>query len=82
MKSKKTIMIIILSVVVIGGGFWFWTRGGISGKANSANTPANAEAKVMPAVKVSNEVVADGVVVPLQKSALSLPVGGIVAQVF
>lgn len=77
MKGKKRWIIITLVLVVIGSTYWLWEHGSFGNKVSGAN----AQAPVLPAVKAGSEVVANALVVPVEKAALSLPVGGIVAQV-
>jgi HlyD family secretion protein len=73
---KKWILI-ALALVVVGAVAYVVLGRGTSATASEA-TPQAAE---LPAVKASQEVVADAVVVPVRSAKLSLPTGGIVAEV-
>ena len=74
---KWIIIFVVVAAVVAGGAYWFFGRDGAT--ASASPTPANAE-KMAPVV-ASNDVVADAVVVPLQSARLSMPAGGIAAEV-
>jgi multidrug resistance efflux pump len=73
---KKWILI-ALALVVVGAVAYAVLGRGTSATASEA-TPQASE---LPAVKASQEVVADAVVVPVRSAKLSLPTGGIVAEV-
>lgn len=74
----KKLMFAIVLVLVAGGGFALYSQGTLRpAPPLEASTPAAA----LPAVKAGKEVSAEGKVVPLQNALLSLPVGGIIAQV-
>jgi multidrug efflux pump subunit AcrA (membrane-fusion protein) len=75
---KKWIIGIAVLAVVAGGAFLV-LGGGLSQMSASEGTP-EAET-VLPAVKEAHQVMAEAKVVPVQHAALSLPTGGVVAEV-
>jgi multidrug resistance efflux pump len=72
---KKWILFALALLVVAAVAYLILGRG--SSATASEATPQAAE---LPAVKASQEVVADAMVVPAQSAKLSLPAGGIVAE--
>jgi HlyD family secretion protein len=75
---KKWMIGIVILVVLAVAAYLAFGRGGFSA---SASQPTAEAAQELPPVKASQEVVSDAVVVPVQSARLSLPVGGIVAEV-
>jgi HlyD family secretion protein len=75
--KKWVIGIIVLAVLAVTA-YLILGRGGIHAAASQATPEAAAD---IPVVKARDEVVADGVVVPMQSARLSLPTAGIVAEV-
>jgi HlyD family secretion protein len=76
---KKVIIAIVVIVVVVAIGYLLVSRLNPGTTAETA-TPA-ASGQQLPPVRASNEVVSDAVVVPIQYAGLSLPAGGIVAEI-
>ncbi len=70
----KNVLIGLASIVVIGGAYWAW-----SSSANKA-VPAS-QAPVLPAIKASAEIIAEGMVEPVLQAGISLPVSGIAATI-
>ncbi|MFQ5593051.1 MAG: HlyD family secretion protein [Anaerolineae bacterium] len=75
---RKLIVGIFVLVVIAGGAYVAFGRPGKSPFASQTTTEA---APILPAVEADNNVVADAVVVPVQHVALSMPTGGIAAEV-
>jgi HlyD family secretion protein len=75
---KKVLIAVVVIAVLAGAGYLVYSRLGPGAAADNAAPAATAE---LPAVKATNEVVSDAVVVPAQFASLSLPTGGIVAEV-
>jgi HlyD family secretion protein len=75
---KKLMIGIVVLVIVAGGTYAIFGRGGAGANASPA---ASEAAPTLPAVKAGNQVLAEAQVVPVQYVALSLPTGGIVAEV-
>src|SRR5947199_233325 len=71
---KKIIIGLFVLVLLAGGAYLSLGRGGTTAD------PA-AQAAPVPAVKATDQVVAEANVVPARSAALSLPAGGIVADV-
>lgn len=70
-KAKKKVMILgVLAVVAILSSVYI------------LNKPEPQKTATIPPVKADERVVAEGIVLPKQYSALSLPVGGVVAELF
>ena len=76
---KKVLIGVVVLAIVGGIAYILLSRGGLGATAATA-TPV-PEAAQEP-VKARNEVVADAIVVPERTANLSLPTGGIVAEVF
>ena len=78
MKRRNIIIGIIVLVLIAGGVSFSLVRRG----TNSADSNERAEAEAaLPAVKASNRVVSEAIVVPVRSAKLSLSSGGIVTQV-
>jgi HlyD family secretion protein len=75
---KKWIISIIVVAALAGLGF-LALEGGLLQATASEMAPKAAT--VLPAVKASNQIIAEAKVVPVRYAALSLPAGGVVAQV-
>ncbi len=75
---KKVLIGVVVLAVLAGVGYLIVTQV-LPSSSEAQVTPEATEA--LPAVKAGNEVVADAVVVPVQSARLSLPTGGIVAEV-
>ena len=76
----KRVIIVLLAVIVLGGGYWVLSRG--ARPAQQELVTAGVTETEIPAVKAPNVVVADAKVVPVRSAALSMPTAGIVAEVF
>jgi HlyD family secretion protein len=74
---RKVIIGIVIVAVLVAVGYLLYRNFGAAA-AETATPEAMTE---LPAVKANSEVVADAVVVPAQHASLSLPTGGIVAEV-
>jgi multidrug resistance efflux pump len=76
MKFKKIIVGSLIALLIIGGGYMYFNA--------SKKNAADKEKKnvVLPPVKASNLIIAEGTVVPVQGTALSFSVPGTVAKVF
>jgi multidrug efflux pump subunit AcrA (membrane-fusion protein) len=75
---KKFVIAIVVIAVLAGAAYFGYTQLGPGAAAATATPMANEE---LPVVEASDEVIADAVVVPSQYAQLSLPTGGIVAEV-
>jgi HlyD family secretion protein len=75
---KKWIISIIVVAALAGLGF-LALEGGLLQATASEMAPKAAA--VLPAVKAPNQIIAEAKVVPVRHAALSLPAGGVVAQV-
>lgn len=74
---KKWLIGLLIVAVLGGGGYFLATRlGPGAGQAQATPTAAPALAPV----RASDDVIADAVVVPVQSAQLSMPTGGIVAE--
>jgi multidrug resistance efflux pump len=76
---RKLVIGAVVVAILAVAGYLLYSRFGPSVTASSA-TPEVAAEELGP-VKASDDVVADAVVVPVQHARLSLPTGGIVAEV-
>jgi HlyD family secretion protein len=76
---KKVLIGVVVVAILAAGAYLAYSRFGPSATASTATPEAAAEE--LPAVKASTDVVADAVVVPVRTARLSLPTGGIVAEV-
>ena len=77
MRKRDFVVAIITLVIVAGGVSIFFVRR----SASRAESKEVVEAEALPAVKASNRVVSEAIVVPLRSAVLSLASGGIVAEV-
>jgi HlyD family secretion protein len=75
---KKVIIAVVVVVVLAGIGYFAYSQFGPDNSPSAADPEATVE---IPAVKASGDVVSDAVVVPARFASLSLPAGGIVAEV-
>ena len=73
---KKVIIVIVVVAVLVGVGYALFGRGQQAGAASGKPAAPTAQA-----VQADSRVVAEAKVVPAQTAKLSLPVGGIVAEV-
>ncbi len=73
---RKLIIAVVVLALLAGGGYIVLGRGG-----NGLAAQAGAEATPWPAVKAGRQVLAEARVVPARSVQLSLPVGGVVAEV-
>ncbi len=73
---KKIVIAIVVLALLAGGVLWF--TGALRPTAAQGQVAAQSD---IPAVKASEEIVAEAVVVPAQSAALSMSGGGIVVQV-
>lgn len=70
-KIKKWMVVVIVgAVLAAGGGYYAWRQ---------ASVPA--QQPVLPPVKASSKIIAEGKVIPVNYSVLSFSVSGIVAEV-
>lgn len=76
--GRRWITGFIVMVLLVAGGFLAFGDRLVSGQGPATPPP---EATELPAVTASDEIVADGKVVPVRSAALSLSTGGIVADV-
>lgn len=78
----KKLLLLILLVVVAGGlvALWFVSRG-VGRGVGRPGPAAAATATPLPPARITQEVVAEARVVPVQSAELSLPIGGIVAEI-
>ena len=76
---KRLVTVVIILATLAAAGYLAWQSGWLGPAAQSPATPA-AGAK-LPAVKASGLVVAEAKVLPVRYAALSLQLGGSVAQV-
>jgi len=74
----KKWMIGVIAVTILGVGAYLLLGGGLSRLFAPEPTP-EAET-ILPPVKETHQVVAEAMVVPVQYAALSLPIGGIMAE--
>jgi HlyD family secretion protein len=74
----KKWFVVLVVIIVLGGAAYIFVGRDMIARA-SQNTPAATPE--LPPVKASDEVVADAVVVPAHSARLSLPTGGVVAEV-
>jgi multidrug efflux pump subunit AcrA (membrane-fusion protein) len=70
LKNKKWIVMLLIIVIAAGGGYYAYRQ---------RHMPA--EQPVLPPVKASDRIVAEGKVVPVKYSVLSFSVGGIISEV-
>jgi HlyD family secretion protein len=75
---RKWMIGLVALGILAAAAIVFVYRGEVLGVAVPQETVRAAE---LPAVKASNDVVADAVVVPIKSAQLSLPSGGIVAEI-
>ncbi len=74
---RWVIILIVVVAVAAGGAYWFFGRDG----ATAAASPTPDSTEELAPVVASNDVVADALVVPRQSARLSMPAGGIAAEV-
>ncbi|GMA97710.1 efflux RND transporter periplasmic adaptor subunit [Pelosinus sp. IPA-1] len=70
-KGKKWAAVVLVIVILAGGGGYY--------AFHRENTPA--QQPVLPPVKASNKVVAEGKVIPVKYSVLSFSVSGIISEI-
>ena len=75
---KKVLIGVVVLAIIGGVAYFLLARGGLIATATTATPEAQVEQEP---VKASKEVVADAIVVPERTANLSLPTGGIVAEV-
>lgn len=70
-KPKRWVVMVVAAVILaIGGGYYAFHQG---------NTPT--QQPILPPIKASNKVVAEGKVIPVNYSVLSFSVSGIVSEI-
>lgn len=84
---KRWLLIVIILIVLLGGGSYYAMQSGLLSQPTAETTPAVAEQQVdssapaPQAVGATPSIVADARLVPVQRADLSLPIGGIIAEV-
>jgi HlyD family secretion protein len=73
----KKVVLGFIVIAVVAGGVYLATNGALGGALASETSTA----PTLPAVAASSSVVAEAKVVPVRRASLSLPVGGVVAEV-
>ncbi|MGH2542395.1 MAG: HlyD family secretion protein [Ardenticatenaceae bacterium] len=72
------VLALLVAVAYVGANYW---NAGAPSEAAARPDENQTEPTPLPAVQASGEIVAEARVVPVQSAALSLPTGGIVAEV-
>lgn len=84
---KRWLLIVIILLVLLGGGGYYAMQNGLLTRPTAETTPAATEQQVdssasaQQAVGATPSIVADARLVPVQRADLSLPTGGIIAEV-
>lgn len=84
---KRWLLIVIILLVLLGGGGYYAMQNGLLTQPSAETTAAATEQQVdssasaQQAVGATPSIVADARLVPVQRAALSLPTGGIIAEV-
>ena len=84
---KRWLLIVIIMLVLLGGGGYYAMQNGLLTRPTAETTPAATEQQVdssasaQQAVGAAPSIVADARLVPVQRADLSLPTGGIIAEV-
>lgn len=84
---KRWLLIVIIVLVLLGGGGYYAMQNGLLTRPTAETTPAATEQQVdssasaQQAVGAAPSIVADARLVPVQRADLSLPTGGIIAEV-
>ena len=84
---KRWLLIVIILIVLLGGGGYYAMQNGLLTRPTAETTPAATEQQVdsnasaQQAVGATPSIVADARLVPVQRADLSLPTGGIIAEV-
>lgn len=84
---KRWLLIIIILLGLLGGGGYYAMQNGLLTRPTTETTPeataqqVDSSASAQQAVGATPSIVADARLVPVQRAALSLPTGGIIAEV-
>lgn len=81
---KRWLLIVIILIVILGGGGYYAMQSGLLTRPPAEVTPAATTQPVdssVPQEGVTPSIVADARLVPVRRADLSLPTGGIVAEV-
>jgi len=83
---KRWLLIVIIVLVLLGGGGYYAMQNGLLTRPTAETTAAtepqvDSNASAQQAVGAAPSIVADARLVPVQRADLSLPTGGIIAEV-